>query len=365
MTANIDSLVREADPALTGIPLANSMEGERIWSLVDTGTRSDPPSRLRGITISVSLICVAAVVAAFVVFQVAPSPLTSTPASALEHLAQVAGVQPSPVLGQGQWLHSTFSASVEVSLFSDGGVYPPDSTATIPLTFGVWVSADRTCLEAVFGTPTFASLTEQQAWEAADLAVQPHSDGSPICASGAGGALGAIDVSTLPVDPSTLAKELEAGTTGVASLDSVASAGGNQGFERAVYLLVGPTIGATAQFRSAVLRSMADMPAISSLGEQTTRSAGNGLGFAAANGTGGITAVVLAPTTGAILEARGLTDLPYLPVEMSLWSSFNQGPPAPENSVTIQWLDPTSNPTVINSPPPGLSRDLAPPPVQR
>lgn len=367
MTTDVDSLVREADPALSGIPSAHSKEANWIWSRVDPVTHATHRSRRRGIAVSISIIAIAAVVVAFVVFQVAPSPLTPSSAAALDRLAQVAGDQPPPVLGTGKWLHSTYGASVDISLFASGGTQAPDSAATVPVTFGVWVSTDRTCMEATFGTPRFASTVDQQAWEAADLAVQPDVNDSPICVSGDGGALGAIDVSSLPTDPPTLAKELETGTTGIAALDTVASgaSGGNPGFERAVYLLVGPTIGATAQFRSALLRSMADMPGISSLGDQATRSAGNGMGFAATNETGQSTEVILSPTTGAILEARGLNDLPYLPIEMSLWSSFTQGRPAPENKVTMQWLDPTSSPAVIDTPPPGFSGGLTPPAVER
>ena len=132
-------------------------------------THATHRSRRKGIAVSISIIAIAAVVVAFVVFQVAPSPLTPSSAAALDRLAQVAGDQPPPVLGAGQWLHSTYGASVDVSLFRNGGTQAPDSTATVPVTFGVWVSTDRTCWRQLSEPrdsprPSISKLGRRQTW---------------------------------------------------------------------------------------------------------------------------------------------------------------------------------------------------------
>jgi hypothetical protein len=176
---------------------------------------------------------------------------------------------------------------------------------------------------------------------------------------------GAFDISSLPTDPATLAQELEAGTTRIPDLDRLPSGeiSVNPGFARAVVLLVGPTVGASPSFWSALLNAMAAMKGVSALGNVTTHSGSTGLGFSAQSGLGQIT-IVLSPSTGTLLEARNLQD-PALE-EGSGEAFVNSADPhgiASEGGSTknvVGWLDPITGPTVVDSLPNAVQRQLPP-----
>ena len=170
---------------------------------------------------------------------------------------------------------------------------------------------------------------------------------------------GIINVSSLPTDPSVLARELSTGTTGVPSLDQITiPGGGNAGFERAADLLVGPTTGATPAFTSALFRALALIPDIKALGQATTHSGASGLGFSG-DSTTGQSIIVVDPSTGALLEVRNLASKFVL---QGVGPSYLAPPPTPSigteggsDSVVIRWLDPVGSPTVVDSLPPGMS----------
>ena len=192
------------------------------------------------------------------------------------------------------------------------------------------------------------------------LAPSPAATGS--CEVDAGdptqsrGGAGAINVSALPDDPTTLARALEQGTTGIARIDDPVGAEGNVAFERAVLLLVEPVVGATPQFWSALYGAMSMIPGVNLLGPETTHSGASGLAFSGSNGpsspSSANSVVVLSPSTGALLEARNIDLNSFLSIYDDLHTSFL---PASEQTLgggsaaMLEWLDPVGSPHAVNA----------------
>jgi hypothetical protein len=157
-----------------------------------------------------------------------------------------------------------------------------------------------------------------------------------------------IDVSSLPADPSTLAQEIESGTTGIPALDQLLpdEAAPNPGFQRAAMLLIGPTVGATPQFDATLYQAIALLPGVTALGPTTTNDGETGQGFASGPG-GGQTIIVVDPSTGRLLEVRALDDSDSL---SSVAGNYLGGGPmeVSEYSAQLQWLDPIGSPSVIS-----------------
>jgi hypothetical protein len=241
----------------------------------------------------------------------------------------------------------------------------------IPATIDLWANgATTTCTQELFGSATFASATNEQAWVAAGLQTQPSPNQASKCTvvdvvpSEAVGVTGAVDVSGLPTDPGRLAQELENGTTGIGPLDNVppSTLGANPGFSRAVLLLVGPIVSATAEFQVAVLNAIALLPGITLAGTETTHSGTTGVAFTAQTGPG-TTTVILSPSSGSLLEARNFLSFAFQSVGDAVGSSFGTPPGGGSRSVGIQWIDPVSTPTVVNSLPAGIDNTGGPPSI--
>ena len=229
--------------------------------------------------------------------------------------------------------------------------------ATIGLSVQKWSTASgQTCTTLTAQPAQFASPSEQAAWVGLHLLVTPSPPTASQCLQGGGGAAppdaitGAgqlIDVSSLPTDPSTLAQELESGTTGIAALDQLLpdEAAPNPGFQRAAMLLIGPTVGATPQFNAALYQAIALLPGVTALGPMTTHDGETGQGFASGPGSGQST-IVVEPSTGRLLEVRGLDDSDSL---SSIAVNYLGGGPMMVNgySAQLQWLDPIGSPSVI------------------
>ncbi|HEX3728743.1 MAG TPA: hypothetical protein VHV47_02995, partial [Opitutaceae bacterium] len=111
-----------------------------------------------------------------------------------------------------------------------------------------------------------------------------------------------IDVSALPASAEALAKTLEAGNTGVPSLDQEKIDGPDPAFERAVLLLLAPMIGAQPRFSAVTYQAIALLPGVVSLGTVSTHSGKTGQGFAAGKGANAVAIVV--SRTGTLLEVR-------------------------------------------------------------
>jgi hypothetical protein len=269
----------------------------------------------------------------------------------LRLVADRAAEQPIPHLGADQALYSQANLSI-VATVNDGA-----AQATIGLAVQKWSTASgQTCTTVTAQPAQFASPSEQAAWVDLDLLVTPNPPTANQCLEGGGGAppdaiTGAgqlIDVSSLPTDPSTLAQELESGTTGIAALDQLLpdQAAPNPGFQRAATLLIGPTVGATAQFNSALYQAIALLPGVTALGPTTTHDGETGQGFASGPGSGQ-SIIVVDPSTGRLLEVRGLDDSDSLSSIAGDYLGAGGPMKVNEYSGQLQWLDPIGAPSVI------------------
>jgi hypothetical protein len=236
-----------------------------------------------------------------------------------------------------------------------------------------WANTNTTtCTVSNFNAVEFASPVNQSAWIAAGLLVHPTTPqynctnfGQPQNST-VGNGSGAFDISSLPTAPALLAKQLEAGTTKISGLNNLPfdGSGKDAGFARAAVLLVGPTVGGSPAFWSGLLGAMATMNGVTSLGHVTTHSGASGLGFTAPSGLGQIT-LVLSPSSGKLLEARNIedqvlegTDGPQAFANMADPQGFAlEG--GGEKSI-VRWLDPIGNPTVVDSIPRSIQKQLGP-----
>ena len=270
----------------------------------------------------------------------------------LRLVADRAAEQPIPHLQSGQALYTQAKLSV-VANVNNGA-----AEATVGLAVQKWSTASgQTCTTLTAQPAQFATPSEQAGWEGLHLLVTPNPPTASQCLQGGDGAAppdaitGAgllINVSSLPSDPTTLSRELAAGTTGIPALDQLLSdeAAPNPGFQRAAMLLIGPTLGATPQFDASLYQAIALLPGVTALGPTTTQDGATGQGFASGPGSGQST-IVVDPSTGQLLEVRGLDDSDSL---SSIAENYLGGGPlaVSQYSAQLQWLDPIGSPSVIS-----------------
>ena len=306
---------------------------------------------------------VAAAVVAFLVIGSAPPPHSAPTAAAkpfpshlsvgrqLQLLADRAAEQPIPHLQAGQALYTQANLSVLANV-NNGA-----AQATVGLSVQKWSTATgQTCTTLTGQAAQFSSPSQQAAWTGLNLRVTPQPSTASQCLAGGAGAVppdaitGAgqlIDVSSLPTDPTTLAQELESGTTGIPALDQLLSdlAAPNPGFQRAAMLLIGPTVGGTSQFESTLYQAIALLPGVTALGPMTTHDGETGQGFASGPGSGQST-IVVDPSNGQLLEVQSLDDSDSL---TSIAVNYLATGPMLVNEYSDQllWLDPIGTPTVI------------------
>ncbi len=279
-----------------------------------------------------------------------PFPVHLSVGDQLRLVADRSAAQPIPHLGSNQALYTQATLSV-VADVNDGA-----AEATVGLSVQKWSTASgETCTALTAHAASFASPAEQAAWEGLHLLDTPNPPTASQCLEGDGatppdaitGAGQLIDVSSLPGDPTTLAQELETGTTGIPALDQLLpdDAAPNAGFQRAAMLLIGPTVGASPQFDASLYEAIALLPGVTALGSITTHDGRTGVGFASGPGSGQST-IVVDPSSGRLLEVRGLDDSGSL---SSIAQNFlGAGPLAvSEYSDQLQWLDPVGSPSVI------------------
>jgi hypothetical protein len=237
--------------------------------------------------------------------------------------------------------------------------------ATVELSVQKWSTASgQTCTLLSAQPAQFASVSEQAAWSGLGLLDTPRPPSAGQCLQGGGGSppdaiTGAgqlIDVASLPSAPAHLAQQLQAGTTGIPALDQMLPDGAapNMAFQRAAMLLIGPTVGGSSQFDSALYQAIALLPGVIALGPTVTHDGQTGQGFASGPGSDQTT-IVVDPSTGRLLEVRGLDDSDTL---TALAVHYLGGGPmtVDEYSTELQWLDPVGTPSVVglSSLPPGL-----------
>ena len=259
---------------------------------------------------------------------------------------------------------------VDARVSTVGEMPTPDATAAIPLSFQVWSnSTGSTCTSQQFGTATFAAPVNAQAWHAIGLVDTPANQPVTGCEGGlqAGWSQSsaAIDVSALTHDPGLLATQLQAGTTGIPSLDQAGAGDTPQvaAFLRSAILLVGPTTGQWSGFGPQMLRTLSQLPGVISLGDRTAHSGRSGPAFTVGEQvtvnpqTGVVESEWKGPTlildgrTGTFLEAGNFN----IPVLQSAAQDFVEGPNAPVVTqgvgygVTTDWIDPVGAPSVVTT----------------
>ena len=291
-------------------------------------------------------------------------------AAEISRLANV--VQPVPPLRTGEWYQyqaqGVLSATVSSNASSPGGAPTSPVHASIPVTLGEWSNATgATCTSQQFGSATFPDVADAQAWNALGLIDTPTNQPATDCSAGAGASNGVglsvapIDVSSITHDPATFAAELQAGTTGIDSIDqyTLGEPANQAAFERLAVLLVSPAMGQWSGFGQEMLMTMALVPGVVSLGTMTSHAGESGLAFTGqtdvtTNPTDGATStspptVILDSRSGAVLEARNLN----FPVLISAAQDFIGSPSASIYSqgggygVTAQWFDPVAPVSVV------------------
>jgi hypothetical protein len=346
------------------------------------GQRDRRRSKLhRNVLIAAVMALAAAAVLILPTFSTSKAHPNITAAAKISQLADV--VQRTAVLAPGQWSSLQLTGELLASVGSVGSTKTPEAKASVPVTIGVWSnSTGTTCTSQQFGTATFASPVNAQAWTSIGLIATPFGQPATGCiagvqaTTGGGSAMTPINVSQLTHDPTVLAQELQLGTTGVASVDQMGGAAEMESssqpeteailhraaFARLAILIVGPTSGAWSGYHQEMLRTMALLPGVESLGRMTAHSGRSGLGFSTGSvvvlnpKTGTATAVppspvvLLDPETGALLEARNFS----IPVLESAAQDFVGSPTAAvyangvSYGVSTEWIDPVPGPSVVD-----------------
>jgi hypothetical protein len=339
MSTDLDTLIIRADP-LWGHepPDVSSIAGQQLYQqLLADNSRERGEPKSRGLALALGGAAVAAMLAVVlvVVSQTAPS---VSAAAALTHIAHIVATQEPPTLGPGQTLYSERTATIELTFTYVNGVAVPAVHADVPVSIQIWAKNDgNVSYGERFGTPKFTSPAAQTAWSAAGL---------PIRLSGAeqyftGGGNNGLDVASLPVDATALRALIAKGDTGIPEVDRVSPGAGATG-RRITLLLLGPDLGATPQFYSALYQVLSTVPGVKKLGTVTTHSGTTGEGFAlgASRPADEQERIILDPRSGALLEAQNVI--------------FGQGLEGQSTSVyavapTFQILDRMAEPRTLGS----------------
>jgi hypothetical protein len=278
-------------------------------------------------------------------------PVSLSAPAQLRLLADRIADQDVQAIGEGQLLLTQSQLSVAAQV-NNG-----QATATVNLAVKKWSDANGlSCVSITTQPAQFVSPKDQAAWLGLGLLVTPSPQPITDC-SGPGaadsppdtitGSSQLINVADLPTDPQALAQQLQAGKTGIPAVDDMLPDLGNPdiAFQRAAVLLVGPTVGATPQFESALYQAIALLPGVMSIGTTTTHSGQTGVGFALSS-QNGQTTIVVDPATGALIEIRNLEDSSAL---TSLAEHYvGKGPlQITSYGAQLQWLDPVGQPQLV------------------
>jgi hypothetical protein len=303
-----------------------------------------------------------------------PASNTGTPEAAAAEINRMAAASPqTPELQAGQWSHYEVkgSLSIFVDLEGNNSKTISSSKMDVPIDLHAWSNGGSAlCTSEDLGTATFATQTAATTWHAMGLLDTPTNQPATSCSAGVGTAVGGgalfqtIDVTHLTHNPSTLAKQLENGTTGLGLVDNSAQGDASEvpGFIRLTQLLVGPTSGGWPGLNAELLRTMALLPGVIDLGDMQTHSGQTGLAFSVKrtvpSTTGGAPVVatyeaptvILDPTSGILLEARNYT----IPLLTSVAQDFVSGPNAAvythgvSYGANTDWMDPVAPASVVD-----------------
>ncbi|MHB1584868.1 MAG: hypothetical protein ACYCU7_01945 [Acidimicrobiales bacterium] len=228
-----------------------------------------------------------------------PARIPSAAAATFNRLSLTATTVPT-TLGPGQYYYTeverpTYEIAVGTSPGHSFNEYLDGTVQT-------WVAANGSgrVVTTTDPTPRFFTAADRAAWVAAGrppAAVLPNQlttvqQFGPNSGSEVNGPIPLYDVAGLPTDPTLLAHVLSNGEKpgntlaslpkGISSLNDISQCATEACalFERAVALLQGPDIGATAAFRAALYQVLASVPGVKLLGPTTDSGGQSGIGAA-------------------------------------------------------------------------------------
>jgi hypothetical protein len=318
---------------------------------------------------------VAAVVAAVLILQPTPTSKVKAPEAAAAEITRIADVaQPVPPLAPGQWydyqLQGVLLANVSNGAKTPGGPPINPAQASVPITLEEWVnSTSGVCTSQELGTARFSDIANAKAWSALGLSDTPANQPVTDCSAGAetttgfGSSFPPIEVSAVTHDPAILALQLQSSSTGIPAVDDYAKGNpkNQAAFERLAVLLVSPASGQWPGFGQEMLKTMALLPGVVSLGVMTSHADKQGLAFTAQTNVtvnpsdGSVISTVSPPTvildshSGGVLEVRDMD----FPVLSSAAQDFVGSPTASVYSqgasygVTAQWMDPIGSLSIV------------------
>jgi hypothetical protein len=305
MGSDLDTLIIRSDP-LWGHepPDVGSIAGRQLYEqLLTDNSRKRGELKSRGLPLAIGSAAVAAILAVVlvVVSQTAPS---VSAAAALTRIAHIVGTQESPTLRPGQTFYSVRTATIELTFSNVNGVAVPPVQADFPVSIQIWADNEGDVSYGErFGTAQFTSPAAQTAWLAAGLPVQLSAAEQYFTGGGSNG----LDVARLPDHATALRALIAKGNTGIPEVDRVPSGPSATG-QRVTLLLLGPDIGATPRFYSALYQVLSTVPGVRKLGTVTTHSGKTGEGFAL--GSSGPAdqqeRIIVDPRTGKLLEAQNV-----------------------------------------------------------
>ena len=194
-----------------------------------------------------------------------------TSSAAHPRLSNRSDVSP-PALAPGQWLRIRAATTFTMN----GRPLGVAGEITVSAFTQSWANTSATCVQASFGDPQFSSVALRSAWIDSSLSTNPHtSQPAGFCEENTpgGGALagnpkdgrakvlsqglGMIDVSSLPLRPTTLARQLTSGERRNEMFNEAVAqrSFSDPGFERALLLLQTPLLSATSRFHVALLKA--------------------------------------------------------------------------------------------------------------
>lgn len=377
MDDDMDLMIRRADPERDGeVRRLEPLALQELWQrMADRDDRQRRRRRTRTLaTVGVVVVVCGTTVGVAMGTLPADGPAPSAAAAQLRTIAAHA-VAPVNMPANGSWLRRTLAFSITSP--------SPDAPtgATVAGTMSTWASGTKSCREVAFQPVQFSSSTREAAWQAAGLSTSPIASKGPdgYCTTAAPTAYAQthpssvlsngilpIDVSALTSDPAMLASELEAGTTGIPSLDTVTSsstADPSQDpisstevpFARAALLLLAPVTGTWPGFRSVVYQALSLLPHVSALGTTTTHTGASGQGFAASTRPGAVAIVV--DGGGNLLEVRNFPDwiVQWVDLVVTAFSPAGSNaqiftpPLVSQLPFAADWIDPIGTPAVVTT----------------
>jgi hypothetical protein len=324
-----------------------------------------PPIRVRVVLLGITLAVAAAlIIGTFIIPSGGSFP--SAAAAQLRRISLAANIQSVPSLERGQWIRDR--ANVVFSFGQSSTLGAGSTTGTVQASIETWTNHTSSCAQALFGSVQFASEADRASWIGAGLSTTPLvAQPRGMCALLEGpnvhGGLkvsegyGLLDVSKFRTDAAGLARDLESGKTGNSSIDrAVSQSTDNPGFQRAVLLLMLPTVGSTPKFWSTLYQAIALMPGVHALGTVTSHSGEVGVGFRAGTRVGDAS-VIVDPDSGSLLEARNVDyGALYEGIGSGIfWSPESSGSSgsavAIATNAVIRWFQPVGDPQVVDSAP--------------